>query len=70
MKSWSYATVTEHAERQICSLIAEADDRPEEEGQHLREWAYGVYLMWECLTCGWREAGDDDKMRSLAERRK
>ena len=70
MKNWSYAEVTEHAKGQILSLMAEANDRPEEEAMHLQQWAYGVYLMWERLTCGWREIGDDDKMRSLTERRK
>lgn len=70
MKSWSYAQITDQAKSQISSLMAEAEDRPDEEAQHLRQWAYGVYLMWERLTCGWREIGDDDRMRSLTENRK
>lgn len=50
MKSWSYAQITDQAKSQISSLMAEAEDRPDEEAQHLRQWAYGVYLMWERLT--------------------
>lgn len=67
MKTWSYRQITDETERQIISLMEEAARRHREGGEPYRQWAYGVYLGWERLTCGWRTEGDDDRMKALME---
>ena len=31
----------------------------------LRHWAYGVDLLWNDLTLGWRNDGDGERMEAL-----
>lgn len=67
MKTWSYRQITDEAARQIIALMDDAAERHREDGDLYRQWAYGVYLGWERLTCGWRDVGDDDRMKALTE---
>lgn len=66
-KNWSYAQVTAEAEKQITTLMKRAEGMPEAEAYMVRQWAFGVFVLWDNLTMGWRESGDGDRMRSLTE---
>lgn len=65
---WSYASITQAAEKEIASLAASASSLSDpSESRPYRDWAYGVYLGWCHLTLGWMADGDNDRLRALAE---
>ncbi|MEP6606345.1 MAG: hypothetical protein ABJA60_09555 [Nitrosospira sp.] len=66
MKTWNYTAVTKEAERRITDLMTQSRQQSEpKEAALLRHWAYGVYLLWDDLTLGWRNEGDGERMEAL-----
>ena len=61
--SWTYAQITEVAERRIRSFRFSGDS---DEATRLG-WAYGAYALWYRITLGWQADGDNDRLRALAE---
>lgn len=64
-KSWTYKQISEATQKTINLLIEKAAHESGKEAQLFRNWAYGVFLMWEFLTCNWREEGDEKRMEKL-----
>lgn len=66
MKTWSYKTVTERAEKEIKSLMEQYRKDSDEFAKRLHhDWAYGVFLGWKELTMGWQNDGDCERLESL-----
>ncbi|QWE98113.1 MULTISPECIES: hypothetical protein [unclassified Cupriavidus] len=65
MKSWDYKEVTNEAEHRIQQLLEASRGKPAEEAERLRQFAHGVYVLWDGLTLGWRPSGLDDGTRLL-----
>ncbi|BCT69574.1 hypothetical protein [Nitrosospira sp. NRS527] len=69
MKTWSYAAVTKEAEQLVIELMTKSRQQSESgEAALLRHWAYGVYLLWDRLTRGWRKDGDGERMEALTRK--
>lgn len=71
MNTWDYAAITQAAEERITGLMdrarqTQANDK-QLETRLLRQWAYGVYLLWDDLTIGWQNDGDDARMEALTD---
>jgi hypothetical protein len=61
-KVWSYSSITKYSMKRISLLM---------DGDPLRsQWAYGIYLGWYELTCGWQVEGDDEIMSALTKTKK
>lgn len=68
MKTWSYKTITENAEKEIRALMIKSKTADSEFEQRLRnDWAYGVFLGWKKLTMGWMKDGDIERLKSLCD---
>ncbi len=68
MKTWSYKTITENAEKEIRTLMETCKVADSEFEKRLRhDWAYGVFLGWKTLTMGWMNDGDCERLESLCD---
>jgi hypothetical protein len=65
MESWTYDSITATAEAQIKRLMECKETMPAATVRFRRDWAYGVYILWYELTCGWQADGDDRRLREL-----
>lgn len=64
MASEMNAALTKEAELRITDLMTRSRQQSEpKEAALLRHWAYGVYLLWDGLTVGWRGDGDGERTR-------
>lgn len=60
---WSYASVTESAERMIRFLVGQ--DGSVRDTAINRERAFGVYLAWDALTIGVQRPADQERLARL-----
>lgn len=68
-KTWDYPAVTKEAEKQITQLMTKSQQVSDpKEAAMLRNWAYGVFHLWDHLTLGWRNEGDGERMEALTRR--
>ncbi len=68
MKKWTYEEITTASKTKITQLMKQAAARlDKDEVCTWRQWAYGVYLMWDGLTAGCQKAGDNVRMMALTE---
>jgi hypothetical protein len=66
-KSWTYEEITQATEDKIARLLRLAAGKPSERAMIFKDWAYGAYLGWYHLTCGWQEEGDAERMEAIAK---
>jgi hypothetical protein len=67
-KRWSYKEITTFAEASIRRFMASAQKASTaEERMWYRACAYGAYMGWYHLTCGWQENGDSERLDKLTQ---
>ena len=64
--SWNYAQVTALAREEITRLLADAAQRPAAEAELVRQWAYGMFLLWDRTTGQCQQAVDRQALLALA----
>jgi hypothetical protein len=62
---WNYKEITDCVEKEIKHLLDVAHGKTGDEAEFRRQWAYGVYLMWEMLTVGHCDPLDDVRLQAL-----
>lgn len=62
---WDYKEITDCVEKEIKHLLGTAHEKSGEEAEFRRQWAYGVYLMWEMLTIENCDPLDDVRLQAL-----
>lgn len=71
-RTWTYEEITTTAERQISNnmrLSASSQAKGDEwAANHLANFAWGVWHMWDVLTIGWQEPGDSKRLQAMTER--
>ncbi len=71
MKTWSYKTITQKAEKEITDLMKQAEKNAAKSDEFssnlVRQWAYGVYIGWNALTTGWQQIGDKERLEALTK---
>jgi len=48
--SWNYQQMTALARDEITRLLADVAQRPAAEAELVRQWAYGMFLLWDRTT--------------------
>ncbi len=75
-KAWSYKQLTQATEANIRGhaefLKKQLASRPDDLLNHITvsqvsSWAYGSFNLWQSLTFGWQEPGDEERLRALAD---
>jgi hypothetical protein len=56
--SWNYPYVTQLAREEIGRMLADVASRPSSEAELMRQWAYGMFLLWD-RTTGQCQRSDD-----------
>lgn len=62
-RTWTYEEITAQTEVRIKGLMERAVGG---DSGHA-DWAFGVFLAWDTLTCGWQEDGDAKRLEALTE---
>lgn len=62
--SWDYKQLTALAESEIARLLDDAAARPPAEGELVKQWAYGMFLLWDRTTAQCQRA--EERARLLA----
>ena len=63
---WNYEQVTALTRAEISRLADGAVNRPAAEAELVRQWAYGMFLLWDRVTAQCQRAEDRQELLALA----
>jgi len=66
-KNWRYREITDQAESRIRAYMGLAFKHKSDRTLALihEQTAWGVFQLWDTLTCGWQCNGDRERLESL-----
>jgi hypothetical protein len=64
--SWNYQQLTARTRSDMARMLADAAGRPAAEADLVKQWAYGMFLLWDRITAQCQVPADREALLALA----